>query len=319
MSSAGTSVNAKRTALVHFMFNSFGCLLFIAPLWIWKDSIASLFASMSNDVGQQIAIFHTLFNICTTLILLPIAQYVVKLVCLIIPDKNEEDDERFKFKFIDNRLLSTPPVAVGNTKNEIIRMSEFAKENINSAVEMLLDPEVDNCEAIRSNEEILNNYNKKITAFLTKLMSKDLSDEDDKKVGSYYHVVSDIERVGDYAENIMEYSLRLRKAELAFSDEAKDELREIVSKINNLYAVSVSAFDERNVNKLPEVDVLEQAIDDMSLELETRHIDRVKEGACTAELGSIYLQTVSNLERVGDHITNIAFSIRKYRHVDKKQ
>ncbi len=319
MSSAGTHVNAKRTAIVHLLFNTFGCIIFIAPLWIWKGEVTALFSSMSNDVGQQIAIFHTLFNVVTTLILLPFAGYVVKLACLIVPEKKTTEDDRFNFAFIDERLLSTPPVAVGNTKNEIMRMSKFAIENINQSVEMLLDEDKDNSEFIHSNEEVINHFNKAITAYLTKLMSKDLSDEDDKKVGSYYHVVSDVERVGDYAENIMEYAERLRGQEMVFSSEAKEELKALTSLVNELYDKAIDAFDKRDLNSLDVVDDLEQKIDDMSAELENRHIERVKSGFCTAQLGSIYLQTVSNLERVGDHITNIAFSIKKYRHTHSKQ
>jgi phosphate:Na+ symporter len=317
MSSAGTNVNAKRTAIVHLLFNTFGCLIFLAPLWIWRIEIRNLFASISSDVGQQIAIFHTLFNVLTTSVLLPFSKYVVKLACLIIPDKKTTEDDRYKFAYIDERLLSTPPVAVGNTKNEIIRMSGWAKDNINLAVEMLLNPEVDNTEIIRQNEDVINHFNKLITAYLTKLMSKDLSDEDDKKVGSYYHVVSDVERVGDYAENIMEYAHRLRKEEMYFSENAKVELTELVGKFNDLYEKSIQAFDQRNIDGLIAVEEIEETIDDMSQSLENRHIDRVREGLCTAQLGSIYLQTVSNLERVADHVTNVAFSIKKYLVSDK--
>lgn len=313
MSSAGTHVNAKRTAVVHLLFNTFGCLLFIAPLWVWKESVAGVFGSMSNDVGRQIAIFHTLFNILTTAILLPFAQYVVKLACLIVPEKTVDEDKRFRFSFIDDRLLSTPPIAASNTKKEIIRMSAIAKENINYSMQMLLDDKVDNSEIIRSNEEVLNFLNKNITAYLTKLMGKDLTDQNDKKIGSYYHVVSDLERVGDYAENILEYAHRLRKEEMSMSDNAKEELTQVTNTINELYEKAVLAFDERDVSVLSDVEVIEERIDELSVELENRHIERVKKGSCTAQLGSIYLQTVSNLERVGDHITNMALSINKLR------
>lgn len=314
MSSAGTNVNAKRTALVHLLFNLFGCIIFTAPIWIWKGEITSLFASMSGDVGQQIAIFHTLFNIITTLVLLPFSHYVVKLACIIVKDSKKEEDDRFKFAYIDDRLLSTPHVAASNIKKEIIRMSTYAKDNINLAVEMLLDEKVDNEETIRSNEEVINFNNKAITAFLTKVMSKELTDEDDKKIGSYYHVVSDIERIGDYAENIMEYAQRLREDQLNFSDEAKEEISKLKDMFGELYETSIRSFDERNLSMLDGVDKLEQEIDDFSAELERRHIERVKEGLCNAETGSIFLQTVSNLERVGDHITNVAFSLKQYRH-----
>ncbi|MBQ8197492.1 MAG: Na/Pi cotransporter family protein [Clostridia bacterium] len=312
MSSAGTSTNAKRTAVVHLAFNLFGCLITIAPIWIWSQQITNFFASISNDVGQQIAIFHTMFNVITTIILLPFANLIVKLVCKIIPDKKVQVEEKYKFQFIDERLLETPPIAASNTKKEIMRMAELAKENMNLSIEMLLNTNVDRSEKIRDNEDVINHLNKNITAFLTKLTSKDLSKENDKKIGSYYHVVSDVERVGDYAENIMEYAFRLRDEQMAISDNAKEELLQVTSLLNDLYQKVVIAFDERDTSLLPEVAVIEEKIDDLSKELELRHIERVKQGACTAQTGSIYLQTVSNLERVGDHITNIAFSIKQY-------
>lgn len=313
LSSAGTNVNAKRTAVVHLLFNTFGCVLFIVPIWILKNDVAGIFASMSSDVGRQIAIFHTLFNVLTTIVLLPFTNYVVKLACLIVPESKQPIDERYKFKFIDDRLLSTPPIAVGNIKKEIIRMSEFSMKNIEDSVEMLLDADVDNEPSIRDNEEIINHLNKDITTYLTKLMSKELNEEDEKKVGSYYHVVSSVERVGDYAENILEYALRLRGESLRISEEAKEEIKALTGEIKLLYEYSIIAFDDRNVNILPQVDQIEDRIDNFSKELENRHIERVKKGACNAQLGSVYLQTVSNLERVGDHITNLAFSIYHYR------
>lgn len=314
MSSAGTSINAKRTAVVHLAFNTFGCLLFIVPLWILKGEVRDLFASMSSDVGQQIAIFHTLFNVVTTLLLLPFSKYVVKLVCLIIPDKQvEEVDKKYKFQFIDERLLSTPPIAAGNTKKEIVRMGDLAKDNINNAIKMLLDSKVNNSELIEENEDLINHLNKNIVAYLTKLMGKDLSDEDDKKIGSYYHVVSDIERIGDYAENIMEYAQKLREEDLELSEDAKAELTELTNRFNDLYVRAITAFDDRNLSLLTSVAEVEESVDEYSKELEHRHIDRLKKGACTAQTGSVFLQTVSNLERVSDHITNVAFSIKQYR------
>lgn len=313
LSSVGTNVNAKRTALVHLFFNLFGCLLFIGPLWIFSKEIVGFFASISSDVGQQIAVFHTLFNVCATIILLPVSHLVVKLVCKIIPDKQIEDDrEEYKFKYIDNRLLSTPPVAVGNIKREIIRMSEFARENINLSIEMLVNNKAENEEIIRKNEDIINHFNKNITAYLMKLMSKELSDEDDKKVGSYYHVVSDVERVGDYAENIMEYAIRLEQESLVISDEAKDELNNLKAKVNELYDYSITAFNDRSPEILGKVSEVEEEIDDIAVALEGKHIERVKKGQCNAQVGSVYLQTVSNLERVADHIFNIAKSIKQY-------
>ncbi len=318
ISSAGTHVNAKRTAVVHLLFNTFGCLIFIAPIWIFKSQVGAFFASISSDVGQQIAIFHTLFNVVTTIVLLPFAKFVVNLACTIVPEKQVQEDERFRFAFIDERLLSTPPVAVGNIKNEIMRMGKLAKENVNLSVEMLLS-DVDNTHTLVSNEEVLNFFNKEITAYLTRLLSKSLSDEDDKKVGTYFHVVSDVERIGDYSENIMEYAQKLRNEDLALSEEAKGELKELLETFNSLYDWSISAFDERSLSMLPEVEKLEDKMDELSKALEIKHIERLKFNLCTAQVGSVYLQTVSHLERIGDHIRNVAVSIKSYCHNDSNK
>ncbi len=312
MSSAGTHVNAKRTAIVHLLFNLFGCLIFIAPIWIWRVEVTNLFASMSNNVGQQIAIFHTLFNVCTTLILIPFTKQIVKLSCWLVRDKKGETEDKYKFAYLDTRMLETPPIAASNVKREIIRMSNLAKDNINYSMEMLLEGKDDKEELIRENEDVINHLNKNIVAFLTKLMGKDLNEQNDKKIGSYYHVVSDIERVGDYAENIMEYSQRLKEEESGFSGDAKKELYDLVEKFNNLHDKTILAFDNRDLSVIPEIVDIEDKIDELSVELEARHIDRLRKGLCTAQLGSIFLQTVSNLERVCDHMTNVAFSIKQY-------
>ncbi len=312
LSSAGTNTNAKRTAIVHLLFNTIGCLIFIAPIWIWRMDVNSFFAGISSNSGTQIAIFHTLFNLVVTIVLLPFTKYIVKLVCLIVPDK-KQPQEKPNFMYLDERLLSTPPIAVGNIRKEIVRMGDYAKQNVNDSMQMLFDTNVDNTSAIAEREKSLNALNKNITMYLTKLVGKDLSDEDDRKVGSYYKVVSDVERVGDYAENVMEYAMRLRASGIELSKDAVEELTIFLQKINDLYDIAFTAFDDRNTSILVKVEEIEEDIDDYCTMLESRHIDRVKQGSCTAQAGSIFLQTISNLERVADHINNVAKSIKMYK------
>lgn len=315
ISSVGTSTSAKRTAIIHLLFNLFGCLICIAPLWIWGKEFGSFMQTISGaSVERQIANFHTLFNIITTLILIPFTNVLVTLATKIIPEHKRLSESRFVFNYIDERLLETPPIAVGNTKLEIVRMADIAKENINLCVNMLVTGDESQIETIKENEKVLDYLNKHITEFLTKLSGKNLSLLDEKKVGSYYHVVIDLERVGDYAENIMEYAQQLKEGSLSLSDEAKEELRTLIGMINELHAQSLVAFDKRDFGILNKVDEIEQKIDVYTEELEVKHVERLKQGVCSAQAGSIYLQTVSNLERVGDHITNMAFSIRQYRH-----
>lgn len=313
ISSIGTSTNAKRTAIIHLLFNLFGCILFIVPVWIWTDKIAEFMTTISGDsMERKIANFHTLFNLITTILLLPFTNVLVKLATAIIKEKDTAQSEKHRLTFIDDRLLETPPIAASNIKKEILKMSNISLENINLSMEMLLNDDVDHTALIKDNEDAINFLNHSITAFLTKLMGRGISNNDEKKIGSYYHVVSDVERVGDYAENIMEYAMKLRANEQNFSEDAKRELDDMRKTINGLFEVSMKAFDERDANYLGEVDVLEEMTDKASVDLEAKHIERVKKGECSAQLGSIFLQTVSNLERVGDHITNVAFSIKQY-------
>lgn len=315
LSSIGTSTNAKRTALIHLLFNVFGCLIVLAPLWIWGKEFETFIVLISGPMPtRQIANFHTLFNVFTTIVLLPFTKGIVRLATKLIRPKKNEEENAMRFMFIDERLLDTPPIAVNNTKKEIVRMCGIAKENINLSVAMLIEGKYENASAVRTNEETINFLNRNITAYLTALSGKDLTLQDEKKVGSYYHVVTDVERVGDYAENIMEYALRLKEEGVDFSNTAKEELKEVVETVDNLFDAAVKVFDERDLTLLPKVDELEEMIDQFNVDLEMKHIERLKKEECSAQVGSVYLQTVSNLERVGDHITNIAFSIKQYVH-----
>lgn len=314
ISSIGTSTNAKRTAVIHLLFNLFGCLICIAPLWIFSESFSDFMTFISGEsTERKIANFHTLFNIGTTVLLIPFTDLLVSIAKRIVPDKKNAEDKH-RLTFIDERLLSTPPIAVANTKKEIIKMAGIAKENINLAVNMLLSSNLESAELLKDNEDALNFLNKNITAFLTKVMSKEVTRADEKALGSYYHVVVDIERVGDYAVNVMEYTERLKNLDASLSEDAIKELTEVLTTINSLFDCSLKVFENLDSALLTEVDVLENSIDEASVELEARHIERIKKGVCDPETGSIFLQTVSNLERVGDHITNIAFSIKNYRH-----
>ena len=318
MSSIGTTTNAKRTAMVHLTFNTVGCLIFIVPLWVFGNDIATFFAGISNDAGQQLAIFHTLFNIATTIVLLPLTNVLVKFVSKIIPEREDNDEAKYKLSYVDELMLATPAVAVSRVKLEIVDMSTLAKENLNLTLDMLFNSTTANEEKVKANEEKLNYLNKAITSYITKLMSKDLTVTDDGKIASYYHVVSDLERVGDYAENIMEYAVKLIEEDVKLSSEAVKELQAMKDKINELFDLSIKAFNERNLNYLDKIYDLEEEIDDITDSLGDMHLDRLKKGLCNARSGSTYLQTISNLERVADHIYNVAFSIKKYEKYCEK-
>lgn len=313
ISSFGTNVNAKRTAIIHLLFNLAGCIVCIVPIWVWTDAIESFMVTISGESMERIiANFHTLFNLLTTILLLPFTKILVRIAEFIIPDKKDGKDDKYNLSYIDERFLETPPIAADNTKKEIIKMASLARENILLSTDMLLDESAENGEALKENEKVINHMNKNIVGYLTKLIAKDMNRTDEIKVGTYFHVVSDVERVGDYAENILEYSQKLRSSGMKLSDSAKTELKTVVDTVTELHDVSVKAFGDRNTELLSKVDELEEKIDKASVDLELKHIERLKKGECTPEVGSVYLQTVSHLERVGDHLTNVAFSIKQY-------
>ena len=298
LSSIGTNANARRTAVIHLLFNCFGALLFLAPLWIWQHQIEDFIVLISGDnVSRQIANFHTLFKILIVAVFLPFINLLVKLSMKIVPDKK--------------RLLETPPVAVSQAKSTIVDMANLARKNMNLASEILLDGNFDRAEEIKKNEERLNFMNRTITEFLTKIMSVQLSGRDERSVATYYHVVSDLERVGDYAENIMEYGYKMKDGGMEFSADAVSELKDMLSRLNRLFELTMKSFAERDRSVLTEADQVEESIDESQRLLEDRHIERVKAGQCSANIGSVYLQTLSDYERIGDHLTNVAFSINK--------
>ena len=304
LSSIGTNANARRTAVIH--------LLFLAPLWIWQHQIEDFIVLISGDnVSRQIANFHTLFKILIVAVFLPFINLLVKLSMKIVPDKKRRKEEKEQKALLDDRLLETPPVAVSQAKSTIVDMANLARKNMNLASEILLDGNFDRAEEIKKNEERLNFMNRTITEFLTKIMSVQLSGRDERSVATYYHVVSDLERVGDYAENIMEYGYKMKDGGMEFSADAVSELKDMLSRLNRLFELTMKSFAERDRSVLTEADQVEESIDESQRLLEDRHIERVKAGQCSANIGSVYLQTLSDYERIGDHLTNVAFSINK--------
>lgn len=310
VSSMGTSTNAKRTAVIHLLFNVFGAVLFIAPIWIWGNEIAGILAHLGGGTSRQIANFHTIFNILTTVLLLPFLNLIVKLATKIIPESKSEQKVR---TYIDDRLLETPVIAVSQVKKEIIEMADLARSNLDRSLDQLLSGDYSGEEEMKETEVLINLKNKEIAKFLTKLMSCELSKRDDMAISTYFHVITDLERVGDYAENIMEYSDRMRELELKFSKSATEEITTCKTLLDDLFEKSMKAFTDVDYDLLSAVDEVEEKIDDVTMQMENSHIQRLKDGECSPEVGSIFLQAASNMERIGDHMTNVAFGIKKLK------
>lgn len=315
ISSIGTNVNARRAACIHLCFNIIGCIIFAIPTIIWGSDIARLLESwMPGNVTWQIAIFHLFFNFTTTLILMWFIPQLVKLSEFLVRDKHNvvNTEEHESDEMLDSRLLKTPAIAVGQARKEIVKMGQLAFSNYKLALEMLLGNDTSKKSLFAENEKHIDELNKYITQFLVKLSSEDISGVDESKVSSFYHVTSDIERIGDYAENIVEYAEEMIKAGAKFSDHATAEIREMDGYISELYRNVEMAFANHNLSYSQNIDNAENDVDAMCDRMKEAHIRRTNEGRCSPEAGSVYLQLAVNLERIGDHMNNIGNSIKAY-------
>ena len=313
ISSFGASVNAKRTAAVHLLFNVAGCLIFIFPVAFAGKYIAQLLNGIIPQTQWQIAIFHMVFNLLTTALLLPFLKYLVKLACLIVPEKNGGEEQEDS-DTLDLRILKTPAIAVGQVRKQLLKMGEDAFTNYKLSLDMLLSGDLSRKDEFAERENNINAANKYIVSFLIRLSLTEISELDEKKVSSFFRVVSDIERVGDYAENIVEYAQKLIEDKVEFTDSAKDEIREMDSHISNLYKYVCSVFADSDLKYTVDVEREEQETDRMNEVMQQAHIQRMADGKCSAEAGALFLQLAVNMERIGDHMHNIANSVKDYGH-----
>ncbi len=311
ISSIGTSVNAKRTAAVHLLFNVAGCVIFIWPVAFAGKYIAQALSGIETQ--WQIAIFHMVFNLLTTAILLPFINMLVKLACLIVPEKkgSEVADDG---ETLDLRLLKTPAIAVGQVRKQLLKMADEAFSNYKLSLDMLFTGDLSRKNKFVETEENINATNKHIVSFLIKLSLQEVSETDEKKISSFYRVTSDLERIGDYAENIMEYAEKMAADKVAFSEEAQKEIKEMDLHLSNLYKNVYDVFATNDLKHIPDVEVEEQATDDMNKLMQKAHLSRMTDGVCTPEAGALFLQLAVNMERIGDHMHNIANSVISYGH-----
>lgn len=307
LASIGTETNAKRTAFIHLLFNVIGTLVFTLILLPLSDSVAKMLEAVFHNPQMEIAGFHLLFNTITTLLLLPFVRPLVRLSTIVIKDK-KKPEERFHLRFVDRRLLSTPAVALMQVKREVEYMAGLAQSNLERSFVELTEQKNLHGKEISDTEEEIDFTNNQLTKFLIEL-SPLMDHQQEKEVGSYFHVVNDIERIGDHALNFLELSERMRKEELRFSDDAIAELKEMYAKVKGMYAIALSAFDDGEGEHLSELNRLEEEVDELKNYLTSRHYMRLSMGNCRAELSTYFYSSVSGLERIGDHLVNVGYSI----------
>lgn len=315
LSSLGTNVNARRTAFVHFSFNLIGGIIFIIPLSFPAVSLglANFLQSFIPNPAIQIAVFHMFFNIVTTALLLPFQKCLVKLAELVVRDKKgDKNGDGEEDETLDKRLLKTPPIAIGQSRKQIIKMGKLAFANYKLSLDMLLSGDLSQINTFNEHEKQINEYNRYITSYLVKLSLEQLSQTDEKKLSSFYHVTSDLERIGDYAENIVEYAQTVAENNLTFTEHAIDEIRQMDFYITELYKYVEITFSQITLDHIDKIYEEEQKTDDMCTQMQQSHLRRLNENRCTPESGAVFLQLALNMERIGDHMTNIANSVKDY-------
>lgn len=308
-STVGAKKNSKRAAVIHLLFNLLGTGMFIliallTPYIEWIEKI-------SSDPMAQIAISHIVFNVVSTVVLFPFAKLLVKLSCLIVPGKDDSESE-MHCHFIDDRLLNTPPFAVMQVGKEVARMAKLARDNFETSAYALINRSDKDLNKVMEKEEVINYLNHHITSYLVKLNALDITDSDSDYIARVFHAINDIERVGDHATNLAEAAERNIGDGLTFSDAARDELNQLCGSVITLLDRSIEAFDRQSLGdgEAKELSDLEEHIDDLTLTCQDAHIFRLNRNECNTEAGMLYLNTITDFERVGDHAINIAFLAR---------
>ena len=305
LSTVGTNKTAHRAAMMHLIFNVTGTLIFL-PL-LATGWLAEIVSSMSSVVSKQIANAHTIFNITNTLIMLPLIPILIKLVTWIIP--GEDEDEKQGPKYIDDRLLETPVIAAGQVIKETIRMATKAKKGLVLSIDAFKKNDESLVQKVYENEKIINILEESITTYLVKLSKCELSDKEKNIVAATFHIVNDIERIGDHAENLADLTLQKINKSLEYSKDAIEELESIYSSTLEALDIAIESYESRDVSKARSIVEVEAQIDKKQKRFRDLHIKRLYEGRCNAYTGAIFLDILSNLERIGDHSTNIAESV----------
>lgn len=306
--------DAKRAAMIHFLFNVIGTIVVYIIFKLGMPWVIDLLHKVSGDnLGRCIANAHTIVKIFQVILLLPFSSWIVKLTYLVIPgeDKSVNYRENYQLKYIGDKVVFNPATAVVNVMKEVERMANLANENINRAMNALITLDHDDIEEVYEVEKNINFLNKSITDYLVKINQTTLPIEDLKSLGALFHVVNDIERIGDHAENVADAAKRREEIGVNFSKQAIRELGEMLNMVNTIVQFSVETLHNVSDEYVEDIMRLEDAVDEKERELQQAHVDRLTRNECTPEAGMLYSDIVSGLERVADHATNIVLYLNK--------
>lgn len=309
IASLGGKKDAKRAAWIHFLFNIFGSLFVMIVLAFALNPLSDFIVKLSGgNMGRSVANAHTLIKIAEVVIIFPFVQWIVKLTYLIVPGQEKKSGE-FELKYIGATSVFSPTTAVLDATREMERMGDMAITNLTRAMNALITMDEDEINLVYATEKNIDYMNGAITDYLVNLNQMTLPVDDAKNIGGLFHVVNDIERIGDHAENVADNAIERMEQKISFSPEAQKELSGMLDKVITITTYALDMFSNNNTEHMQEILILEDQIDVMERDLQQSHVNRLTKNECTPAAGMMYSDIISGLERVADHATNIAFSL----------
>ena len=304
IASIGASKGAKRAAVVHLYFNLIGTAVFMAVIYGIKYIVGIPFWEAAMNRGD-IADFHTLFNVVTTCCFIPFTKVLAKLATLTIPDAGSEK-QNLGMPILDERLFNSPAMAIQQARSAVVTMANNARANYGESVGLLFSHDQEKIAEVNAREQIIDRLEYYISNYLVKASDHELSEADSHNASDLFSFITEFERIGDYSINVVERSGEIFDKEIRFSDSAKNELLVLDSAIREIVDLAVDAFSQNDIKLAARVEPLEETIDTMCEMLHSRHIERLKAGTCAIENGVVFLEILTNLERIADHCSNIA-------------
>jgi len=287
------------------MFNFIGTVIAIPFLGILGDFVQIT----SPDISRQIANAHTVFNVVNTIILFPFSNYLISFANKMIPENDDDAIDKVGPKYMDNRFLETPVIAAGQVVKETIRMANKAKKNVELSMKSFVDNDEKAIQKVYENEKIINVLEESITAYLVKLSKCELSSKEKELASSTFHVIIDIERIGDHAKNIAELSTEKIDRNLKYSSNAINELYELYNLTMEALQIAITCYATKDIEKAKTILEVEEKINKLQKNFRQKHIQRLNDEKCTAYAGAIFLDLINNFERIGDHSTNITEAV----------
>ncbi len=303
--------DAKRAALIHFWFNVIGTALLYVILFLLEETVMNMIWAVSSDKGRFVANAHTIIKIFQVIVLFPFSNAIVRLSCLCVPgeDKKVNYREIYQLKYIGDKVVFNPATAVVEVIKELDRMASLASENLTRAMNALVTLDEEDIAEVYEVEKNINFLNHAITDYLVKINQTTLPIEDLKSIGALFHVVNDIERIGDHAENVADAARQRRETGVTISKEALKELGDLLEMVTRLIRYSIDMFARSDESHMKDVIALEDQVDAKEKEMQRSHVQRLTRGDCSPEAGMMFSDIASGLERVADHATNIAFAV----------